>query len=98
MNLLVEVDIKLHTEFGRVWLKFFFFFLYFFWGVGGVGRGEGAGSCWCKKFFLEWFQNQMLKIWVIIIIYLFIFFWGGDIVIFKKQLFVFYGYFLKFLL
>ena len=29
MNLLVEVEIKLHTEFGRVWLKIFF-------GPGGL--------------------------------------------------------------
>ena len=38
MNLLVEFEIKLHTEFGRVWLKNFFEnFGYFFLGGGDGG-------------------------------------------------------------
>ena len=37
MNLLVEVEIKLHTEFGRVWLKKFVVVVVFcFLGVGWV--------------------------------------------------------------
>ena len=65
MNLLVEVEIKLQAEFGRVWLKkklFFVLFLFLFFGGCRWGGGEGSG--WCKKFFFELVQNQILKIWV----------------------------------
>ena len=44
MNLLVEVEIKLHTEFGRVWLKKKWLLLCLrFFGGRGCGGGGGVG-------------------------------------------------------
>ena len=72
MNLLVEVEIKLHTEFGQVWLKIFF------WGgVGLVVVGCQVGVI----FLLELVQNQILKNWLIFefCFFLNIFFGGGEV-------------------
>ena len=57
MNILVEVEVKLHTEFGRVWLKKKFLFFGEV-GLGPGGWGDGV-SGWCDKFFVEnWSKNK----------------------------------------